>query len=480
MEEELIMNELSKKKKIITSNDKNNINYYKELNSRDPKTYNQSIDYYDLLKQQIKLYKELNASLKEEIETVKKCKQLKEFEESKRQKELEQEKLKQKDEMNYMSYSNNFNEEQNENETKITELQTRNRMLEESVYKLKNTLDRANEIFPNLFEKIENYTQSAGVGFNQECQTSSIHDFSKSAKQNNLLYSNSCNCNDEHCTVIKKELKRLEDENQNLKGDVIRLNQTIQFLKLNNNNHIKINENNNENYENGKDYINVDININKDDLVNDNMDSFKDKLLLDNKRLRVYIDKIGELQNILNQYKYQINYLNDEINQKDIKIQALISKIKSKSSDNKEQHPNEELDNVNIDIDLINQSKRMNELYIELSQLKSECERLKFENEKLIDEKELNININNNNEDQREKLIQTLREKNLEYENEINKLRKKLEKNNEIKNINENGIENYKNTNENENEKEIIIVLKEKIIFYENRIKQLKSNDYII
>ena len=104
MEEELIMNELSKKKKIITSNDKNNINYYKELNSRDPKTYNQSIDYYDLLKQQIKLYKELNASLKEEIETVKKCKQLKEFEESKRQKELEQEKLKQKekDEMNYI------------------------------------------------------------------------------------------------------------------------------------------------------------------------------------------------------------------------------------------------------------------------------------------------------------------------------------------------------------------------------------------
>ena len=65
----IVNEEYGKKKRILTSIDKNNYIYYNELNSRDPKTYNQPIDYYDLLKQQIKYYKELNTSLKEEIET---------------------------------------------------------------------------------------------------------------------------------------------------------------------------------------------------------------------------------------------------------------------------------------------------------------------------------------------------------------------------------------------------------------------------
>ena len=65
------------KKKIITSYDKNNEAYYSELNSRE-QTLQQSNDYYELLKQQIRYYKELNSSLKDEIETVKRCKNLKE------------------------------------------------------------------------------------------------------------------------------------------------------------------------------------------------------------------------------------------------------------------------------------------------------------------------------------------------------------------------------------------------------------------
>ena len=65
------------KKKIITRYDKNNEAYYSELNSRE-QTLQQSNDYYELLKQQIKYYKELNSSLRDEIETVKQCKNLKE------------------------------------------------------------------------------------------------------------------------------------------------------------------------------------------------------------------------------------------------------------------------------------------------------------------------------------------------------------------------------------------------------------------
>ena len=59
--EELNIKDVNKKK-IITKYDENNINYYKELSSREPRTFNQSIDYYDLLKQQIKYYKDLNSS----------------------------------------------------------------------------------------------------------------------------------------------------------------------------------------------------------------------------------------------------------------------------------------------------------------------------------------------------------------------------------------------------------------------------------
>ena len=43
------------------------------------------------------------------------------------------------------------------------------------------------------------------------------------------------NCCDEQCILVKKELKRLEDENECLKNRVIQLNQTIENLKLNKN-----------------------------------------------------------------------------------------------------------------------------------------------------------------------------------------------------------------------------------------------------
>ena len=58
MEEELMIKMPNQKQKIILNNDENNINYYKELNSREPTQINKSLDYYDLLKQQIKYYKE--------------------------------------------------------------------------------------------------------------------------------------------------------------------------------------------------------------------------------------------------------------------------------------------------------------------------------------------------------------------------------------------------------------------------------------
>ena len=233
MEEEIIIEEQSKKTKIITNNDENNINYYKELNSREPRTFNQSIDYYDLLKQQIKYYKELNSSLKEEIETVKKSKKIKQLEELNEINKLASIN-KEKDEINNLLSSINYDtqdkmrQELNENELKISDLQTKNKKLEESVIKLKNTLDRANDIFPNFLEKIKNYPEGGKTGAIDFQISSNFGDSKYSqTKHTNMIYGYGNSCCDEQCASVKKELKRLEDENQCLRSNVIQLNQTI-------------------------------------------------------------------------------------------------------------------------------------------------------------------------------------------------------------------------------------------------------------
>ena len=277
MESDSILNqEYNKKKKILTNIDKNNYNYYSELNSRDPRTYNQPIDYYDLLKQQIKYYKELNASLKEEIETVKKCKKIKQLEELN---DINKLALinKDKDEINNFLTSNNNTEEHermrqeiSQNELKITDLQTKNKKLEESVIQLKNTLDRANDIFPNLMERLETY-EGNFKGTLDFHGSSNFGDSKNSpTKQTNIIYGNSGT--DEHCILLKKELKRLEEENIYLKNNINKLNQTIKYLKtgkidkkdinINYDINNKINERQNGEIIGENNIINDNININ--------------------------------------------------------------------------------------------------------------------------------------------------------------------------------------------------------------------------
>ena len=297
MEDELIKERTNKKTEIITNNDENNINYYKELNSREPRSFIQSIDYYDLLKQQIKYYKELNASLKEEIETVKKSKKIKQLEELNEINKLASIR-REKEDINSLLSSINYDAQikmrkgLNENELKISDLETRNRKLEESTIKLKNTLVKANDIFPNFLEKTKNYPEG-GETRDLDIQFSSNFGDSKNSqnKQANIQFWN--NCCDEKCILVKKELKRLENENECLKNRVIQLNQTIKNMKLNKNeiNKIKINENNNINNEEYSINEN-DISKSSDDFINNNINQFKEKIILDNKRLNIYINSL--------------------------------------------------------------------------------------------------------------------------------------------------------------------------------------------
>ena len=255
------------KKKIIINCDKSNEIYYSELNQKEPRTSNQSIDYYDLLKQQIKYYKELNSSLKEEIETIKQYKRIKELNEINKLTLMNDNK--EKDEINDLLISNNKSTELNLKDLKLSDLQ------KEPNLNLMNTLEQNKESAIIFLEDSKNFGNSGS---------------------------------DEQWLFVKKEMKKLEDENTNLKNSVELLNETIKNLKLSYSSEKYGNENKLEDV--AKSYNKNDINNNNINItINKNEDGFdfKNKLMSDNQRLKIYIEKIEQMQKLLIRYEAQIN-----------------------------------------------------------------------------------------------------------------------------------------------------------------------------
>ena len=307
--DEIIEDNISPKKRIITSYDKNNEAYYSELNSREPTTFCQSVDYYELLKQQIKYYKELNSSLKDEIETVKHCKRLKELEKM--------------DEINKLVLSNNIKEKDEINNTSIEKKLNLSDLKKEYHINMINTLDRFNK------------------------------DKDKEEDLNNSQNS------EEKYLTLKKEMKILEEENQSLKKSLEQLN-NMKYPDEENNS-----------------YLYNQINISKDNEENTTSIDLSNKLLLDNNRLKIYIEKIEQMQKLLNRYESQINSLSEELRQKNEKMKILIYKIKSPNKN--DINVNDDSDLVNIDINNIYNEKQLDEL----NEVKKERDMLKIENEKL-------------------------------------------------------------------------------------------------
>ena len=124
-----------KKTRIETFNDEFNNEYYNILNPKAPeKTENiesllKEIEFY---KVQFLAEKNINQSLSNEISQLNESNQ----------------KLSQR------NISNN-NKEENKLLKNLLLLEKKNKFLEESVFKLKNTLDRANTLFPNFLLKLE-------------------------------------------------------------------------------------------------------------------------------------------------------------------------------------------------------------------------------------------------------------------------------------------------------------------------------------
>ena len=117
--------------------------------------------------------------------------------------------------------------------------------------------------------------------------------------------------------------------------------------------------------------------------TNDTDINIGNKLLLDNNRLKIYIEKIVQMQKLLTQYESQINALNEELKQKNEKIRVLIYKIKSpdKKDDEKNINPiNEDADMVNLDLNKENDNKNGKELKNledKLNEIKKESDKLK-------------------------------------------------------------------------------------------------------
>ena len=425
------------KKKIITSYDKNNEAYYNELNnSREPTTVQQSFDYYELLKQQIKYYQELNSSLKEEIETVKECKRLKEQDKN----------------FNILNQKGLINSEIKKEDLK-----------KEPNFNLINTLDEDKDIF---------LTES---------------------KNSNP---------EEKWIILKNEMRRLEDENQFLKNSVDKLNDTINNMKYpdEENNSCMIN---NISFSINKEENNNNMNTNDTDINDINIGN---KLLLDNNRLKIYIEKIVQMQKLLTQYESQINSLTEELKQKNEKIRLLIYKVKPPNMKDDEiniNQINEDIDMVNLDKEnenkngkeLINQEEQLNEIKKEYDKLKAENDKLKSElnnqnlipgknNDKII--KDLKDIIKNNEietRDLKNKLEQLLSKidedkniiKDLEKQNEAaNKKIQLLNNNNES---DKNNLINKLESKNKELENEITLLKRNKPKFEPNIINQEKDDN---
>jgi hypothetical protein len=250
-----------KKTRIETFNDEFNNVYYDILN---PKYVNKSNENIENLLKEIEFYKvqflaekNINQSLSNEINQL--------------------------GEIQKLSQKNKNSNDKGEQKLlqDLTLLEKKNKFLEESVLKLKNTLDRANILFPNFLTKLQ----------------SSANDINNIR---NIKYREE----EEKISSNDEELKKLGEENMMLRTAMNNMEEIIENLK--NDNEILT-----ERIKNNEKSEKIDETI-----LTNKVDDCNNRLIEDNKKLKIYINKINELQKNNENYLYQINYLQELIDKK--------------------------------------------------------------------------------------------------------------------------------------------------------------------
>ena len=242
----------SKKNNIETINDEYNSIYYDILNpklsiknDKDLELLVKEIEFY---KNQFQTEKNINKSLNKEISHFNEIQRISEDK----------------------TYNIKLLEE-------ITILEKKNKFLEESVFKLKNTLDKANILFPDFLEHLQKENNNNKNKNNKICLTED------NENQNNI------------------EMNNLIEENNKLRNRIKDLNNEVDKLRT-----IQNSQKNDESILSNK---LEDINFNKN------------RLIEDNKKLKNYIDKINDLKKNNESYLSEINYLKKIIEEKSIIIE---------------------------------------------------------------------------------------------------------------------------------------------------------------
>ena len=257
-----------KKTRIETFTDEFNKEYYNILNPK-PQQKAEAENIETLLKE-IEFYKvqflaekNINQSLTNEISQLSENNQ----------------KLSQRNKTN-----NNKNNEQNKLLKDLSLLEQKNKFLEESVFKLKNTLDRANTLFPNFLLKLESSNNNDNICIPEK-------------EINEMINNNKA-----------EELIKLGEENKMLKNTMCNMDEIIENLKS-------------ENEVLNKKLKNFEKNEKIDEtIISNKVDDCNNRLIEDNKKLKSYINKIDELQKNNENYLLQINYLQGILDKKNEKI----------------------------------------------------------------------------------------------------------------------------------------------------------------
>ena len=276
-----------KKTRIETFNDEFNNEYYNILNPKSPqKTENienllKEIEFY---KVQFLAEKNINQSLSNEISKLN---------ESKSNQKLSQ-----------------VNKDENKLLKNLSILEKKNKFLEESVFKLKNTLDRANNLFPNFLLKLES--------------------------------SNNC--------VPEKEIKELINNSSKNGQELIKLGEENKMLKITMCNMDEIIEN----LKNENEILNKKLKINEkgekpeETIISNKVDDCNNRLIEDNKKLKSYINKIQELED---------NKIKNE--EKIFELISLVKKAEEKMNELEGYNKN-----ANNKIKILNEQKKKDELVI--------------------------------------------------------------------------------------------------------------------
>ncbi len=238
-------------------------------------------------------------------------------------------------------------------EIEIKNLLERNEKLEELVIKLKETLDRANEMFPDFLEQLVNTKEEK----ERESNRTALSCVDKKNEEEKMKI---------EIKILKKKLSNYEQENNVLKDDNIKVKNEFNKKIENIIKEIEIKEKK------------------KEEIFNKKIKEFNDELNTKNIEFENNQIQINKLKSDNQQNLFQITTLTEEIQQKNEEIKLLKIEI------------NKEKDKNKNDLLLNDLKNELEELIVENNDLKNNLQKEKENSEKKLKNIQKDLDEKNN------------------------------------------------------------------------------------